>query len=53
MEPAAPNNNSRWARRALLGFAFLAPCLAFYLVHTNLILALAFSETGLVDSRDG
>jgi peptidoglycan/xylan/chitin deacetylase (PgdA/CDA1 family) len=41
MEPAAPNNNSRWARRALLGFAFLAPCLAFYLVRTNLILALA------------
>ena len=41
MEPAAPNNHSRWPRRALLGFAFLAPCLAFYLARTNLFLALA------------
>jgi peptidoglycan/xylan/chitin deacetylase (PgdA/CDA1 family) len=41
MEPALTNNNSRWPRRALLGFAFLAPCLAFYLVRTNLIIALA------------
>jgi peptidoglycan/xylan/chitin deacetylase (PgdA/CDA1 family) len=39
MEPA-PSNPSRWPRRALLGFAFLAPCLAFYLLRTNLILAL-------------
>jgi peptidoglycan/xylan/chitin deacetylase (PgdA/CDA1 family) len=41
MEPAAPNNHSHWPRRALLAFAFLAPCLAFYLVRTNLIIALA------------
>lgn len=40
MEPA-PSNPSRWPRRALVGFAFLAPCLAFYLLRTNLILALA------------
>jgi peptidoglycan/xylan/chitin deacetylase (PgdA/CDA1 family) len=41
MEAALPNNHSRWARRALLGFAFLAPCLGFYLVRTNLLIALA------------
>lgn len=41
MEPASTNNHSRWPRRALLGFAFLAPCLAFYLVRTNLAIALA------------
>ena len=40
MEPA-PSNHSRWLRRALLGFAFLAPCLAFYLARTNLVVALA------------
>jgi len=33
-------NNSRWARRALLGFAFLAPFLGLYLSRTNLVLAL-------------
>lgn len=36
-----PTNHSPWPRRAILGFAFLAPCLAFYLLRTNLILALA------------
>jgi peptidoglycan/xylan/chitin deacetylase (PgdA/CDA1 family) len=41
MEPVGPNNHSRWARRGLLGFAILAPCLAFYLARTNLIIALA------------
>ncbi len=30
-----------WTRRFLLAFAFVAPCLAFYLVRTNLFLALA------------
>jgi len=40
MEPA-PSNHSRWPRRALLGFALLAPCLAFYLARTNLVVALA------------
>src|SRR3954447_27032234 len=34
-------NNSRWGRRALLAFAFVAPCLAFFLARTNLIVALA------------
>jgi peptidoglycan-N-acetylglucosamine deacetylase len=34
-------NSSRWARRALLGFAFLAPFLAVYLSRINLVLALA------------
>jgi peptidoglycan/xylan/chitin deacetylase (PgdA/CDA1 family) len=41
MEPAAPTNPSRWARRFLLAFAFIAPCLAFYLARTNLLVALA------------
>ena len=41
MESVNEENNSRWARRALLGFAFLAPCLAFYLARTNLLVALA------------
>ena len=40
MQPA-PSNPSPWPRRALLGFAFLAPCLAFYLLRTNLVVALA------------
>lgn len=34
-------NNSRWARRVILGFAFVAPCLGFYLARTNVVLALA------------
>ena len=41
MQPAVPENNSRWRRRALLGFAFVAPFLALYLSRTNLVLALA------------
>ena len=41
MEPAVTTNHSRWARRAVLAFAFIAPCLAFYLARTNLIAALA------------
>jgi peptidoglycan-N-acetylglucosamine deacetylase len=41
MEPAAPNKPSRWPHWALLGFAFVAPCLGFYLAPTNLPLALA------------
>jgi len=41
MEPAVPENKSRWTRRALLGFAFAAPFLAVYLSRTNLLIALA------------
>jgi peptidoglycan/xylan/chitin deacetylase (PgdA/CDA1 family) len=41
MQPAFPENNPHWARRALLGFAFGAPFLALYLIQTNLVLALA------------
>lgn len=41
MEPMTAENNSRWPRRALLGFAIAAPCLALYLARTNLVLALA------------
>lgn len=41
MEPAAANNHLRRTRWALLAFAFLAPCLAFYLARTNLVIALA------------
>jgi peptidoglycan-N-acetylglucosamine deacetylase len=41
MQPAVPENNSRWARCALLGFAFLAPVLALCLSHTNIVVALA------------
>ena len=41
MQPAVPKNNSRWTRRALLGFAFAAPFLAVYLSRTNLVIALA------------
>lgn len=41
MQPAVPRNNSRWTRRALVGFAFAAPFLALYLSRTNLLIALA------------
>ncbi len=41
MQPAVPENNSRWTRRALLGFALVAPFLALYLSRTNLVIALA------------
>ncbi len=41
MQPALPENDSRWTRRALLGFAFGAPFLAVYLGRTNLVIALA------------
>ena len=41
MEPAFPENNSRWIRGALLAFAFVAPLLGLYLSRTNLLLALA------------
>ncbi|MEY2489021.1 MAG: hypothetical protein QOC70_963 [Verrucomicrobiota bacterium] len=41
MQLALPENNSRWKRRALLGFAFAAPVLALYLSRTSLVLALA------------
>jgi peptidoglycan/xylan/chitin deacetylase (PgdA/CDA1 family) len=41
MQPAVLENNSRWTRRALLGFAFLAPVLALTLSRTNLVIALA------------
>ena len=40
MQPAVPKNNSRWTRRVLLGFAFVAPFLALYLSRTNLVLGL-------------
>lgn len=40
MQPVVPENNPNWARRALLGFAFAAPFLAFYLSQTNLLIAL-------------
>jgi peptidoglycan/xylan/chitin deacetylase (PgdA/CDA1 family) len=41
MQPTLLENNSGWARRALLGFAFLAPVLAFSLRNTSLVIALA------------
>jgi len=41
MQPAIPESNSHWPRRALLGFALVAPFLGLYLSGTNLILALA------------
>jgi peptidoglycan/xylan/chitin deacetylase (PgdA/CDA1 family) len=41
MTPVIEQNNSRWARRGLLGFVFIAPCLGFFLVRTNLVFALA------------
>jgi peptidoglycan/xylan/chitin deacetylase (PgdA/CDA1 family) len=40
MEPAAAKTR-RWPRAALIGFAFVAPCLALYLARTNLLVALA------------
>ena len=41
MQPTVPENKSGWTRWALLGCAFLAPFLAFYLSNTNLVIALA------------
>jgi peptidoglycan/xylan/chitin deacetylase (PgdA/CDA1 family) len=41
MQPEIPENNLRWVRRALLGFAFAAPLVGLYLSRTNLALALA------------
>jgi peptidoglycan/xylan/chitin deacetylase (PgdA/CDA1 family) len=41
MEPAVRNNHSRWPHWALLGFAFVAPGIGFYLAPTSLVLALA------------
>jgi len=41
MQPVVPENNANWTRRALLGFAFVAPFLALYLGRTNLVIALA------------
>ena len=41
MKPAAPNKHSRWPHWALLAFAFIAPCIGFYLAPMNLALALA------------
>jgi len=34
-------NQSRWTRRLILAFVFIAPCLAFYLLRTNIFIALA------------
>ena len=41
MQPVVSENNSRWMRRALLGFAFVAPFLALYFRRSNLFIALA------------
>jgi peptidoglycan/xylan/chitin deacetylase (PgdA/CDA1 family) len=41
METAPIPNQSAWPRRVILAFAFIAPCLAFYLLRINLFLALA------------
>jgi len=41
METGLSPNHPRWARRWLLAFVFIAPCLAFYLIRTNLFIALA------------
>ena len=41
METAFGFNKFRRARRLLLAFAFLAPCLGFYLVRLNVVVALA------------
>src|SRR6476659_3255245 len=41
METAFGFNKFRRARRLLLAFAFLAPCLGFYLVRFNVVIALA------------
>ena len=34
-------NQPRWARRFILVFVFVAPCLAFYLLRFNIFIALA------------
>ncbi|MDP9099726.1 MAG: polysaccharide deacetylase family protein [Verrucomicrobiota bacterium] len=41
METAPVPNHSAWPRRVILAFVFIAPCLAFYLLRTNLLIALA------------
>jgi peptidoglycan/xylan/chitin deacetylase (PgdA/CDA1 family) len=41
METASGHNPPRWRRRAVLAFVFIAPCLGFYFVRFNLVLALA------------
>src|SRR4030081_1573758 len=41
METASAHNKPHWPRRALLAFVFIAPCLGFYFVRFNLVLALA------------
>lgn len=41
MRPPFPENNSNLPRRALLGFAFVAPFLGLSLSHTNIWIALA------------
>src|SRR5437762_2830434 len=41
MQPAMTEINSRRTRQALLGFAFVAPFIAFSLIGTNLWIALA------------
>jgi peptidoglycan/xylan/chitin deacetylase (PgdA/CDA1 family) len=41
METASRRNKPHWPLRALLAFVFIAPCLGFYFVRFNLILALA------------
>ena len=38
---ASTNKNPNWARHLLLGFAFVAPFIALYVIQTNLLLALA------------
>ncbi|HEY2614942.1 MAG TPA: polysaccharide deacetylase family protein [Chthoniobacterales bacterium] len=40
MQAKVRNDNSRWQRPALLGFAGVAPFLALYLLRTNLVMAL-------------
>jgi peptidoglycan/xylan/chitin deacetylase (PgdA/CDA1 family) len=41
METATIPNQSVWPRRVILAFVFIAPCLAFYLLRTNIFIALA------------
>jgi peptidoglycan/xylan/chitin deacetylase (PgdA/CDA1 family) len=41
MNPAAAPNSSSWKRRTLLALAFVAPCLGFFLITTNVFIALA------------
>jgi len=43
MEPTLPENNSRGIRRALLGFAFVAPFLGLYLSRAGFHLAVALA----------